>query len=81
MNFPSSSNCFCIKNTFTNSFIHFKQVLDWASISVKHRGLGERIPRPSEQLSMDGGLISIFCRGSLINLTREGVWPETGRWI
>jgi hypothetical protein len=36
MNFPSSSNYSCIKNTFTNSFAHFKRALDWASISGKH---------------------------------------------
>jgi hypothetical protein len=38
MNFTSSSNCFCIKNAFTNSFIHFESVLDWASNSRKVRG-------------------------------------------
>jgi hypothetical protein len=81
MNYQSSSNYFLIKNPFINYFLWFYTALDWASISVKHRGLRERIPRPSEQLSMDGGLISIFCRGSLINLTREGVWTNVGRPI
>jgi hypothetical protein len=38
MNFTSSSNSFCIKNAFTNSFIHFESVLDWASNSRKVRG-------------------------------------------
>jgi hypothetical protein len=48
MNFTSSINCFCIKNAFTNSFIHFESVLDWASISGKLRGLCARYPRHRE---------------------------------
>jgi hypothetical protein len=47
MNLSSSSNYFHIKNPFINYFLWFYKVLDWASISVKHRGLGVRIQRPS----------------------------------
>jgi hypothetical protein len=65
---------FPIKNPFSISFIQFKRSLDWASFTRKVRGLGVRISRPSEQLSMDGGLISIFCRDSLAKRLAEGVW-------
>jgi hypothetical protein len=39
MNFPSSSNCFCIKIAFTNSFTYFKYVLDWAHKTREQQGL------------------------------------------
>jgi hypothetical protein len=48
MNLLSSSNYFHIKNPFSISFIQIKWVLDWASISIKHRGLGVRIQRHRE---------------------------------
>ena len=57
MNFPSSSNCFRIKNTFTNSFIHFKQVLDWSSISREVRGPGVNVTETHNTAEVDGGLI------------------------
>jgi hypothetical protein len=38
MSFTSSRVYFCIKNTFSNSFIHFNTSLDWASINGKRRG-------------------------------------------
>jgi hypothetical protein len=81
MNYTSFRVYFHIKNLISNSFNHFKTALDWGSFKQEHRGLGVRCPRHSEQLRMDGGLISIFCRGSLINLTREGVWTNVGRPI
>jgi hypothetical protein len=40
MNFTSSSNYLYIKYAFSNSFIHFKWALDWASISGKCKGSG-----------------------------------------
>jgi hypothetical protein len=81
MNYTSFRVYFHIKNLISNSFNHFKTALDWGSFKQEHRGLGVRCPRHSEQLRKDGGLISIFCRGSLINLTREGVWTNVGRPI
>jgi hypothetical protein len=50
MNFTSSSTYLYIKYSLSNSFIQFKWALDWASINVKHRGLGIKLLRPSEQL-------------------------------
>jgi hypothetical protein len=38
-----------MKNPFINYFLWFDKVLDWASIFVKHRGLGVRIQRHREQ--------------------------------
>jgi hypothetical protein len=63
MNFTSSSNCFCIKNAFTNSFIHFESVLDWASNSRKVRGPDAINPKTQTNPPMDGGLVSWFCGG------------------
>jgi hypothetical protein len=58
MNFTSSSNCFCIKNAFTNSFIHFESVLDWASNSRKVRGPNAINPKTQTNPPMDDGLVS-----------------------
>jgi hypothetical protein len=49
MNYWSSNNYFPIKNLFINHFPWFYYILDWASISVKHRGLCARYPRHREQ--------------------------------
>jgi hypothetical protein len=43
MNLSSSSNCFHIKNLFSIHLFNFKLDLDWASFSVKHRGLAQDI--------------------------------------
>jgi hypothetical protein len=48
MNYQSSSIYFHIKNPFIIQFLGFYNTLDWASISVKHRGLGVRISRHRE---------------------------------
>jgi hypothetical protein len=45
MNFTSSRVYFHIIHPISNSFNRFKPVLDWASISVKHRGLGVKLLR------------------------------------
>jgi hypothetical protein len=49
MIYSSSRVYFCIKNPISYSFNQFKTVLDWASILIKHRGLGARIQRHREQ--------------------------------
>jgi hypothetical protein len=71
VNFLSSSNCFCIKNTFTNSFIHFKQVLDWASIFRKTRGFHERCPKTQADSAADCGLTSLKQRGAYAKWARR----------
>jgi hypothetical protein len=58
VNFTSSSNCFCIKNAFTKSFVPFKLVLDWVSIFRKIRGLGATKPKTRGTIEVDGGLFS-----------------------
>jgi hypothetical protein len=65
MNYQSSSIYFHIKNPFIIQFLGFYNTLDWASISVKHRGLGVSRPRHREQWKQDGGLISLKSEGSL----------------
>jgi hypothetical protein len=70
MNFPSSSNCFCIKITFTNSFTYFKYALDWASISGKRRGSGVKYTMTQSTTGKDCGLFPVNPRGSLARLTR-----------
>jgi hypothetical protein len=81
MNYQSSSNYFLIKNPFINYFLWFYKVLDWASISVKHRGLGVSRPRHREQWKWDGGFIIKYLRVSLAKCTREGVSVVSGRQI
>jgi hypothetical protein len=51
-----SSNCFCIKNAFTNSFILIFPSLDCASISGKHRGSGAKDPKTQTTHQVDCGL-------------------------
>jgi hypothetical protein len=70
MHLTSSSNYFHIKNPFSNSFNHFKIVLDWASITENSRGLGVKFLRHGEQLNMDGRLIPTLVRGSFKKLAR-----------
>jgi hypothetical protein len=45
MNFTIPSIYFDIKNLFSNLFIQFQTVLDWASFSVKHRGLTHKVAK------------------------------------
>jgi hypothetical protein len=81
MSFTSSRIYLSINNPFIDYFLWFYNVLDWASFSVKHRGLGVRIQRHREQSTTDGGLIIIKQRVSLEKCTREGVPMNMGRWI
>ena len=81
MNLLSSSSYFHIKNPFSISFIPFKQSLDWASISVKHRGLGVRFHRHRAQLQW---MVGYFprTRGFYVQTRRaEGVWSDPSRSI
>ena len=81
MNLSSSSNYFHIKNPFINYFLWFYKVLDWASISVKHRGLGVSRPRHREQWKWDGGFIIKYLRVSLAKCTCKWVSVVSGRQI
>jgi hypothetical protein len=56
MNFPSSSNCFCIKIAFTNSFTYFKYALNWASITEMRRGVHGKCPKTQANTAADRGL-------------------------
>jgi hypothetical protein len=71
MNLLSSSSHFPFKNPFPISFIQFKRSLDWASISVNHRGLGIRNPETQRIVTMDGGLILMKPRGYFAVLARR----------
>jgi hypothetical protein len=57
MSFTSSRVYFHIINPISNSFNRFKLVLDWASISVKRRGLGVNVHKTQSIETMGGGLI------------------------
>jgi hypothetical protein len=81
MNYVSSINYFPIKNLFSISFIPFKRSLDWASISVKHRGLGVKFCRHREYHWWTAGSKSRKSEGSLTKVTRERVPVIVGRWI
>ena len=79
MNYLSSSNYFHIKNLFSILFIQFKRSLDWASFTGKHRVLGARFPRLSQQCPWTAGSISTKSRGSYAKELAEGVSANTGR--
>jgi hypothetical protein len=64
MNLSSSSNYLYIKNLFSNSFIQFKMVLDWASFSGMCRGELRRFTRLKKQWNEDCGLFSNKSRDS-----------------
>jgi hypothetical protein len=59
MNYSNSSTHLYNKNLFSNPFIQFIMALDWASFSMKRRGLGVKIPKTQRTQQVDGGLISI----------------------
>ena len=66
MNLSSSSSYFHIKNPFSISFIQIKWVLDWASISVKHRGPGAILPKTQITAARTAGSNSPKQRGSIV---------------
>ena len=81
MNYLSSSNYFHIKNLFSILFIQFKRSLDWASFTGKHRVLGARFPRLSQQCPWTAGSISTKSRGFYAKELAEGVRVVSGRTI
>jgi hypothetical protein len=81
MNFPSSSNCFCIKNTFTNSFIHFKQVLDWAQDNQRTQGPRGKIPKTQRTSARTAGWFWKSGGSLVLFYHDEGVRSHLSHWI
>jgi hypothetical protein len=57
MNFPSSSNCFCIKNEFLILFLYFNHLWTGRVIKQKCRGPGVKDSKTQGAPDTDGGLI------------------------
>jgi hypothetical protein len=55
MNYSNSSTHLYNKNLLSNPFIQFIMALDWASFSMKRRGLGVNIPKTQEIVERDCG--------------------------
>jgi hypothetical protein len=81
MNLSSSSNYFHIKKPFINYFLWFYKVLDWASISVKHRGYSTTNHETQSAVLWMAGSISKRSRVSYAKSQSERVSLNIGRPI
>jgi hypothetical protein len=68
MNLSSYSNCFHIKNLFSNSFNQFQTALDWASFKQEHRGSCVKVSKTQISAARTAGSISQNPEGSYAKL-------------
>ena len=81
MLYTNSSTYFYIKNQFLYLFLWFSKSLDWATFSVKRRGLGTIFLRLSEQQLWTAGSFEKSPRALMQKTQDEGVSQTLGRWI